>query len=241
MILVCDGTTPLGEAGASETTYLGVNEPCSPLGIEQATATAILLKEFGVEHLMCSSMTRAQQSAQVIASIIGVERVEVLPFLRERLGGADSMSMPFGTEIGRNFDFPEGDDRKEAGDTSASSYSFMNDEPMSSVWQRAGQAWATALNRIASNGTAVLVGHPTINSAMLCRCLALSPEFVPRISLSHGSVSIITFPEGALGGPGVIETLNYTRHLDEGWAVPVFKGEEAEKGQQAVASQLEGF
>ena len=236
MILVCDGTTPLGEAGVSESTYLGVNEPCSPLGIKQATATAVLLKEFGVEHLMCSSMTRAQQSAQVIASVIGVDRVEVLPFLRERLGGADSMSMPFGAEIQRSFDGDAG-----AGAGAAELLSFMNDEPMSSVWQRAGQAWAAALNRIADGGTAVLVGPPTINSAMLCRCLSLAPEFVPRISLSHGSVSIVSFPDGALGGPGVIETLNYTRHLDEGWAVPIFKGEEAEEGQQAVASQLEGF
>lgn len=200
---------------------VGLNEPCSVLGIKQITATGEMLKEFHIDHILCSPLKCAQQSAKIIAKMntSGITEIEIAASLRDRLGSSESSSASV-----------------EIVDQDST---LVQNEPMSSVWNRAGAGWASALSKIQNdNGTVVLVSHATITSAMLCRCLALSSEFVPRINLNHGSVSIVNFPDGPLGGPGIIETCNYTKHLEEGWSVPVYQ---SGVDSLEASTPLEGF
>lgn len=243
MILICNGTSQ----DDSDESDPSLNRPCSQLGKKQIEATGEMLKEFEIDHILCSPMMSAQQSAEIIAEMnsSGIDEIEVCDALRDRLGSQQNfllLSSPFGkrdSKIDSAVTSNTGHGHAD-GPGDVTSGTVVNDEPMLSVWNRAGMGWATALKKVQNdNGTVVIVSHATVNSAMLCRCLALSSEFVPRINLSHGSVSIVKFPDGALGGPGIIETCNFTKHLEEGWSVPVFQNEAGEFASSS--NQLEGF
>ena len=232
VVLVCDGSSTSFTSSISSTEASG-GESDDAVEVSKAAATAEMLRECGATHVMSSPVARAKLSAGVIAETIGISAsgIEVVPFLRDPLGLQQEQE---GLDGEKTATIPHTDDIDTVTLTTATTTG--GDEPMSSVWKRAGQAWAAALSRIGESGTVVMVGHPTVASAMLCRCLSLPPEFVSRIRLDDGSVSIVSFPDGALGGPGIVNTANYTKHLDPQWAVPV-----ASPSEELLSTPLEGF
>lgn len=106
-------------------------------------------------------------------------------------------------------------------------------ESLSSVWERAGEAWQSVLNELgnipassdseepkeANERTVVVVSHPTVHIAMLGHCLGLTQASLGSFHLDTGSLSVVDFPDGA-SGRGIVRCLNYTAHLGR-WAVPV--------------------
>lgn len=56
------------------------------VGVEQAKATALKVKDKGITKIVCSPMIRAQQTAETIAAELGIDlaHIEVLPELKER-------------------------------------------------------------------------------------------------------------------------------------------------------------
>jgi broad specificity phosphatase PhoE len=56
------------------------------VGVEQAKATAMKVKDKGITKIVCSPMIRAQQTAETIAAELGIDlaHIEVLQELRER-------------------------------------------------------------------------------------------------------------------------------------------------------------
>ncbi|KAG0565020.1 hypothetical protein KC19_8G156800 [Ceratodon purpureus] len=106
-------------------------------------------------------------------------------------------------------------------------------ESLSSLWERAGDAWQTVLNELGNlavssdsddpkeskERTVVVVSHPTVHITMLAHCLGLSQAALGSYHLDTGSLSVVDFPDGA-SGRGIVRCLNYTAHLGR-WAVPV--------------------
>lgn len=106
-------------------------------------------------------------------------------------------------------------------------------ESLSSLWERAGEAWQAVLNELgntsassdseepkeAKERTVVVVSHPTVHIAMLGHCLGLTQASLGSFHLDTGSLSVVDFPDGA-SGRGIVRCLNYTAHLGR-WAVPV--------------------
>lgn len=100
-------------------------------------------------------------------------------------------------------------------------------ESLSSLWERAGEAWQAVLNELgntsdseeAKERTVVVVSHPTVHISMLGHCLGLTQASLGSFHLDTGSLSVVDFPDGA-SGRGIVRCLNYTAHLGR-WAVPV--------------------
>jgi broad specificity phosphatase PhoE len=103
-------------------------------------------------------------------------------------------------------------------------------ESLSSLWERAGEAWQAVLNELGSTSatadsdeakerTVVVVSHPTVHISMLGHCLGLTQASLGSFHLDTGSLSVVDFPDGA-SGRGIVRCLNYTAHLGR-WAVPV--------------------
>ncbi|XP_024365702.1 probable 2-carboxy-D-arabinitol-1-phosphatase isoform X2 [Physcomitrium patens] len=102
-------------------------------------------------------------------------------------------------------------------------------ESLSSLWERAGQAWQEVVAELGNvpaadskesqERTVVVVSHPTVHVAMVAHCLGLTQAALGSYHLDTGSLSVIDFPDGS-SGKGIVRCLNYTAHLGR-WAVPV--------------------
>ena len=106
-------------------------------------------------------------------------------------------------------------------------------ESLSSLWERAGEAWQAVLNELgdtsatsdseepkeAQERTVVVVSTATVHIAMLGHCLGLTQASLGSFHLDTGSLSVVDFPDGPFG-KGIVRCLNYTAHLGR-WAVPV--------------------
>lgn len=100
-------------------------------------------------------------------------------------------------------------------------------ESLSSLWERASRTWQVVLEELNNlpdkedwnEKTVVVVSHETVLVAILGHCLGLTRASLGSFHLDTGSLSVIDFPDGALG-KGIVRCLNYTAHLGR-WAVPV--------------------
>ncbi|MCQ8205992.1 histidine phosphatase family protein, partial [Vibrio parahaemolyticus] len=70
------------------------------------------------------------------------------------------------------------------------------------LWNQSKAAWQALLNELqddTSERILVVVGHPGINLALICRCLDLTMDYMSSFHLDDGSISVIDFPDGPKG------------------------------------------
>src|SRR5882757_8965527 len=62
------------------------HSPLTQTGIEQAQKTGLEIKNFGITAIVCSPYLRARQTAEMIASELGIgfSHIEIIEELRER-------------------------------------------------------------------------------------------------------------------------------------------------------------
>lgn len=76
-----------GQSDGNAKNYIGTADTrLTDVGIEQAKATALKVKDQGITKIVCSPLLRAQQTAETIAAELGIDltRIAVIPELRER-------------------------------------------------------------------------------------------------------------------------------------------------------------
>jgi len=91
-------------------------------------------------------------------------------------------------------------------------------EPLEAFWERTARAWRGVLREAAAGGgrDVLVVGDGAVFSAFVGHCLGLGLESLGMFRFSPGSISVLDFPDGPLGGPGVVRCTNSTAHLGPG-------------------------
>ncbi|BBM98079.1 2-carboxy-D-arabinitol-1-phosphatase [Marchantia polymorpha subsp. ruderalis] len=204
IVLVCHGAT--ASSVTKNTAASSGLEPLNVLGNIQSAKIAEHLLNVPVHTLFCSPQPSAVQTAAIVSRYL--ERADLKVVSLDELKDLD-----WGTwREGRSQD---GEQRN----------AYAGAVKSDSIFTRAGHAWQTLTQHLESvqaengEGTVAVVGHDVLLEAMLCHCLGLDDTFSGTFQFHNGGLSVIDFPDGALGR-GVVRCLNYTAHLDR-WAVPV--------------------
>lgn len=88
-------------------------------------------------------------------------------------------------------------------------------ESLDLLSERATEFWLDAIQKSAMDGAkcTVIVAHAAVHAALICACLDIAPEYSSLFRKSPGSMSVISFPNGVLNGPGNVICTNFTTHL----------------------------
>jgi ribonuclease H / adenosylcobalamin/alpha-ribazole phosphatase len=176
--------------------------PLSASGRDQArrAAYSALLREVPVTEVLTSSMTRCQETAQIVAAALGVS-MSIDRDLRE---------MDFGLWEGMTFDevqerYPEDLQRWKS---SAMASPTGSTETFAAVVERLGTVAEGYASRYAG-ASVVAVTHVTPIKALVADALGAPPSALFRMELSSACFSRITYT----GGEACVRLLNETSHL----------------------------
>lgn len=174
----------------------------SATGRDQARCAAgsALLREVTFSKILTSPMTRCQETAQIVAAVLGVS-VSIDPYLRE---------MDFGLWEGMTFDevekrYPEDLHRWKR---SASAPPTGSSETFAAVVDRMRAVAERFASRYAG-ASVVAVTHITPIKALVADALGAPPSALFRMELSSACFSRITYT----GGESCVRLLNDTSHL----------------------------
>ncbi|XP_009126551.1 probable 2-carboxy-D-arabinitol-1-phosphatase isoform X2 [Brassica rapa] len=203
IILVCHGQ---GDNEASTN-----DQPMNMLGVIQSQKTAELLLDLRVASIVCSSSTASTETAGVISHV------------QEAAGclGVDSVPRYVNTKQMNELDV---DDiiPKSNKDIQSGWLSQLDEETVSTLWNRSKKAWESLLDKLSDEDTGdamVVVGSSVAHISLIAQCLNLDKKCLELFHLDAGSISVIDFPDGP-SQRGVIRCTNYTAHLGR-WSVPI--------------------
>ncbi|WZY75354.1 hypothetical protein YC2023_021738 [Brassica napus] len=100
--------------------------------------------------------------------------------------------------------------------------SQLDEETVSTLWNRSKKAWESLLDKLSDEDTGdamVVVGSSVAHISLIAQCLNLDKKCLELFHLDAGSISVIDFPDGP-SQRGVIRCTNYTAHLGR-WSVPI--------------------
>lgn len=89
--------------------------------------------------------------------------------------------------------------------------------PVPALYEQARQFWQEVLPRH-DGETILVVAHSGINRCLIGTAIGLGPEQYQALHQSNCGISVLNFgngPDGSLGGPVQMESLNLTAHLGE--------------------------
>ncbi|CAF1889605.1 unnamed protein product [Brassica napus] len=196
IILVCHGQSD-NEASTND-------QPMNMLGVIQSQKTAELLLDLRVTSIVCSSTTASIEAAGVISRV------------QEAAGclGVDSVPRYVNTKQMNELDVED--------DTQRGWLSQLDEETVSTLWNRSKKAWKSLLDKLSNEDTGdamVVVGSSVAHISLIAQCLNLEKKCPGLFHLDAGSISVIDFPDGPIQR-GVIRCTNYTAHLGR-WSVPI--------------------
>ncbi|XP_013613475.1 PREDICTED: probable 2-carboxy-D-arabinitol-1-phosphatase isoform X2 [Brassica oleracea var. oleracea] len=203
IILVCHGQSD-NEASTND-------QPMNMLGVIQSQKTAELLLDLRVTSIVCSSTTASIEAAGVISRV------------QEAAGclGVDSVPRYVNTKQMNELDV-EDVILKSNKDTQRGWLSQLDEETVSTLWNRSKKAWKSLLDKLSNEDTGdamVVVGSSVAHISLIAQCLNLEKKCPGLFHLDAGSISVIDFPDGPIQR-GVIRCTNYTAHLGR-WSVPI--------------------
>ncbi|KAG2280147.1 probable 2-carboxy-D-arabinitol-1-phosphatase isoform X2 [Brassica napus] len=203
IILVCHGQSD-NEASTND-------QPMNMLGVIQSQKTAELLLDLRVTSIVCSSTTASIETAGVISRV-----QEAAGYL-----GVDSVPRYVNTKQMNELDV-EDVILKSNKDTQRGWLSQLDEETVSTLWNRSKKAWKSLLDKLSNEDTGdamVVVGSSVAHISLIAQCLNLEKKCPGLFHLDAGSISVIDFPDGPIQR-GVIRCTNYTAHLGR-WSVPI--------------------
>ena len=151
-----------------------------------------------VDAVLCSPLERTRQTAAAIAGRLGIE-VEVAPELNE---------IDYGDWTGRTFAEVEHEPRWIAWNTFRSGTRLPGAETMIEIQARVLRLVERLRERY-PHGRVVLVSHGDPIRAVLLHFLGMSTDFIHRLEVDPGSVSILAVGDA---GPCLLK-LNDSGHL----------------------------
>ena len=173
-----------------------IEESCSAQGERELPYLAELMNETSLDRVFTSPASRCVQTAQAVKASQGPNCAEIQ--VSEKLN---------------NMYLAEWEGRR-AVDVRASPPP-AGAEPLESFYERTSAVWKELLRAAGEAGgqNVAVVSHSATISALLCHALQLGPEALGTFRLGTSSVSVVDFPDGPLGGAGVLRATNYTSHL----------------------------
>jgi broad specificity phosphatase PhoE len=200
LYLIRHGAT---EANLQEpATLLGrkLDPSLAPLGTRQAEATRDLLAIRPLDCCYCSPMTRAIETARIIAAPHGVAPVPLSEITECDLGDWEGLDWP---AIRRRH--PEEYHRFM---TNPAAFGYPRGENFAQVLERAQAAFEAILADHAGEHILV-VGHHVVNRTFLAGLLGLPPGHARQVSLDNCGISVVVREAGSTA----ITTLNAAFHL----------------------------
>jgi probable phosphoglycerate mutase len=198
-LLLRHGQTPL----SIEKRFSGIGDPeLTDVGLAQVAAAAERLRHSAATAIVSSPLTRARQTAEAVADVLGLE-VEVEEGLRETDFG-DWEGYTFG-EVRKRW--PAELDAWLASTAVAPPYG----ESFDATATRVRQARDRVLARYGGE-TVVLVSHVTPIKTLLRIALDAPPSALYRMHLDLTALSEVQW---FADGPAVVRSLNDTRHLPD--------------------------
>ncbi|QTH59154.1 bifunctional RNase H/acid phosphatase [Corynebacterium hindlerae] len=172
------------------------NPPLTQTGVEQVEKVAQrLANRGGIDAIVCSPLTRARQSADIIAAQLGLP-IREIDALRE---------LDFGTWEGRTFaEVMEADPEAHAAFLSDTKASPPEGESVQAVARRVKKA-IDALAEEYGEANIVLVSHVTPIKCVLKQALDVPASVVNKIHLDLASMSIAEF---YADGPSIVRLVN---------------------------------
>ncbi|KAF2599725.1 hypothetical protein F2Q68_00007681 [Brassica cretica] len=227
IILVCHGRSD-NEASTND-------QPMNMLGVIQSQKTAELLLDLRVASIVCSSSTASTETAGVISRVqeaagcLGVDSVpryvntkqmnelDVDDIIPKSNKARIFITMRCKVNTGLVFSDPQ-----IMQDTQRDWLSQLDEETVSTLWNRSEKAWESLLDKLSDEDTGdvmVVVGSSVAHISLIAQCLNLDKKCLELFHLDAGSISVIDFPDGP-SQRGVICCTNYTAHLGR-WSVPI--------------------
>ncbi|KAF2563937.1 hypothetical protein F2Q70_00014631 [Brassica cretica] len=205
------------------------------LGVIQSQKTAELLLDLRVASIVCSSSTASTETAGVISRVqeaagcLGVDSVpryvntkqmnelDVDDIIPKSNKARIFITMRCKVNTGLVFSDPQ-----IMQDTQRDWLSQLDEETVSTLWNRSEKAWESLLDKLSDEDTGdvmVVVGSSVAHISLIAQCLNLDKKCLELFHLDAGSISVIDFPDGP-SQRGVICCTNYTAHLGR-WSVPI--------------------
>ena len=162
--------------GGSSDTDLSQN------GIDQAQKLGLALRDIAISAIYSSPLKRALDTAQAIASQLGLE-VNIEPALKEMEVG-DLEGIPI-AELGTNFSRYMIEWRKGEGTAK-----LPGGESLIDLSERVWTAVQSMIKNI-GHGNVVLVSHYFVTVAIICRALGMPVTQIGRIRVQNASISVL--------------------------------------------------
>jgi broad specificity phosphatase PhoE len=178
------------------------NPPLAPLGIRQAELTRALLAGIGFDRAYSSPLSRARQTARIIAAPHR-RRVHVLDQLTE---------CDVGRWEGLTWETIRSQDRRacQRFESNPARHGYPEGESFQQVAERANTALDALLDAHPGE-TLLVVGHHVVNRVYLAGLLGLPLAQAKRVRLDNCGISIVVRE----GSKTRVATLNATFHLRE--------------------------
>ena len=205
LLLVRHGETDWNK----ESRFQGIRDiPLNENGKAQGQKAADFLKDVPLDFAVSSSMLRPKETAELILQHHPEVTLETTPELIEICHGLWEGKLEAEIEA----DFPGLLNQwKEAPET----VQMPEGENLQQVWERAIAQWDKIVEQYSNSGTprsGIVVAHDAINKVIICYLLGLKPDNFWNIKQGNGAVTVIDYPQGALGKP-VLQAINITTHL----------------------------
>ena len=188
-----------------ENSYIGSTDlPLNDDGRRQAGLLADRLKGIEFDAVYSSDLSRARETAEIIAERLGLS-VVIVPALRE-LDYGDWEGMPE-VELPKRYPQLFAEWRANPADVRT-----PNGETFGELRDRA----CSALHRIAeahSDGNAIVVAHKSANRVILCCLMGIDINHYREIGQGNAALNVI---ERRSDGRMVVESANDTSHLSPG-------------------------
>ncbi len=202
IILVRHGETDWNKQGRFQGQ---IDIPLNQNGKNQAIAARQFLKNVPIQKAFSSSLSRPQETAQIILK----EHQGVQLLTKNNLIeiGHGEWEGKLESEIKSSWP-----DLLQEWKISPEKVQMPEGENIQEVSKRSIIAWKEICNELKDNETALVVAHDAVNKTILCHLLGLTPSEIWMIKQGNGGITVIDL-EKEESQPDVISCLNITSHL----------------------------
>ncbi|MDJ0618827.1 MAG: histidine phosphatase family protein [Calothrix sp. MO_192.B10] len=176
-------------------------------GKVQSQKLAELVQNVELDLIVSSSMSRAQETADIISQHHPHVHLQLNDGFKEITHGFWEGKLE--AEVAQ--DFPED---LQQWYSKPNQLQLSSGESLPQLWQRSVKIFDAIVEEALSKKlkTILVVAHGGINQVLLCHILGLSAENFWSFRQSNGSVSLIDYPVGLNGLP-VLQAMNITSHI----------------------------
>ena len=187
-----------------------IDVPLNDMGRAQAAQAAEFLKTVPIDRAITSPMLRPKATAEAIVQHHPHLTLEQVPDLAEISHGLWEGKLE--TEIEQAYP-----GLLKQWQQAPETVQMPEGENLQQVWDRSTAAWdaivaSTPMGNSDRPTTVLVVAHDAVNKAILCHVVGQTPAHFWTFKQGNGAVSVIDYPQGAIGKP-ILQAMNITTHL----------------------------